>query len=124
MSQKFPYAHIALNVPIDSLFTYKIPEHFSSQIQPGARVIVNFGNKILTGVVVELSDKEPLRKVKDIRDVLDDKPILAEEMISFCRWVSQYYISPIGEVVFLSIPRNINIKSVSYTHLDVYKRQL
>ncbi len=125
MSQKFPYAHIALNVPIDSLFTYKIPEHFSSQIQPGIRVIVNFGNKILTGVVVELSDKEPLRKVKDIRDVLDDKPILAEEMISFCRWVSQYYISPIGEVVFLSIPRNINIKSdIFYQLADNYIEKL
>ena len=125
MSQKSPYAHIALNVPIDSLFTYKIPEHFSSQIQPGVRVIVNFGNKILTGVVLELSDKQPTRKVKDIRDVLDDKPILAAEMISFCRWVSQYYISPIGEVVFLSIPRNINIKSdIFYQLADDYIEKL
>lgn len=111
MSLKFPYAHVALNVPIDSLFTYKIPEHFSSQVAPGIRVVVNFGNKILTGVVIELSDNEPSRKVKEIRDVLDNKPILQEEMISFCKWVSQYYISPIGEVIFLSIPKNINIKS-------------
>ncbi len=57
MSQKLPYAHVAPNVPIDSLFTYRIPGHFSSQIQPGVRVIINFGNKILTGVVIELSDK-------------------------------------------------------------------
>lgn len=125
MSQKLPYSYVALNVPIDSLFTYRIPEHFSSQVQPGVRVIVNFGNKILTGVVIELSDKEPIRKVKDIRDVLDDKPILAEEMISFCKWVSQYYISPIGEVVFLSIPKNINIKSnVFYQLTEVYVEKL
>lgn len=125
MSQKLPYAHVALNIPIDSLFTYKIPEHFAAQISPGVRVIVNFGNKILTGVVIELSDKEPVRKVKDIRDVLDDKPILSEEMISFCKWVSQYYISPIGEVVFLSIPKNINIKSdIFYQLTDDYVEKL
>lgn len=125
MSQKPPYAYVALNVPIDSLFTYRIPEHFTSQIQPGVRVIVNFGNKILTGVVIELSDKEPIRKVKDIRDVLDDKPILAEETISFCKWVSQYYISPIGEVVFLAIPKNINIKSdVFYQLTEDYVEKL
>lgn len=125
MSQKFPYAHVALNVPIDSLFTYKIPSHFSSQIIPGVRVIVNFGNKILTGVVIQLSDNTPLKKVRDIRDVLDDKPILTEEMISFCKWVSQYYISPIGEVVFLGIPKNINIKSdIFYQLADNYIEKL
>ncbi len=111
MNQKFPFANIALNVPIDSLFTYNIPLHFESQIQPGVRVVVNFGNKILTGVVIELTDKTPIKKVRDIRDVLDEKPILADEMILFCKWVSQYYISSIGEVAFLCIPKNINIKS-------------
>ncbi|MBS1516227.1 MAG: primosomal protein N' [Bacteroidetes bacterium] len=111
MSQKQQYAQVALNVPIDSLFTYKIPSHFTSQALPGSRVIVNFGNKILTGVVFELTDKAPVIKVKDIRDVLDEKPILSKQMLSFCKWVSQYYIAPIGEVVFLCIPRNINIKT-------------
>lgn len=117
MSHNIRYANIALNIPIDSLFTYEIPEHFSSQVQKGVRVIVNFGNKILTGVVAELTDNTPLKKVRSIRDVLDDRPILSEEMINFCKWVSHYYISPIGEVIFLCIPKNINIKSDTFYQL-------
>ena len=119
------YANVALNLPIDSLFTYHIPNHYLSDVEIGKRVVINFGNKSLTGVVIELTDKTPLKKVRDIREVLDERPILSTEMISFCKWVSQYYISPIGEVIFLSIPKNINIKSdIFYQLTDDYDERI
>jgi len=122
---KDAYVNIALNLPIDNLFTYKVPEFYKDSIAPGKRVLVSFGKKASTGIILEVTDFTLLKKVKDIGSILDEVPLLTEELIKFCKWISEYYLAPVGEVLFSAIPRNINIKSDFYYFLsDNYRQKL
>ncbi len=112
------YANIALNLPLDTLFTYRIPEYLANSAEPGKRVLVIFGNKAMTGIIVDITDRTPLKKVKDIKEILDERRIIPDELIKFCQWVSEYYLATVGEVLFSSMPRKINIKSDIYYFLN------
>ncbi len=109
MQEKF--ANIAFNIPVSSLFTYSIPDELKPEVSRGIRVLAPFGNKDITGIVVSMSDNTDLTKLKDIKRVLDPVPVLSGEMISFCKWISAYYISPIGEVIFAAVPKGVNVES-------------
>ncbi|MCY7363182.1 MAG: hypothetical protein LH629_14115, partial [Ignavibacteria bacterium] len=51
--------------------------------------------------------------------------IYTDELIEFCKWISGYYISPIGEALFSAIPRKINITSEPFYSLtENYKENL
>src|SRR5205085_6766808 len=41
----------------------------------------------------------------------DAEPVLNDEMLSFCKWISRYYICPIGEVIFSAVPKGILVES-------------
>ena len=109
MQEKF--ANIAFNIPVSSHFTYSIPEELRESVLPGLRVLAPFGNKDITGIVLSVSDKTELTKLKNIKKVLDPVPLLNDEMLSFCKWISAYYIAPIGEVVFAAVPKGVNIET-------------
>lgn len=111
------FLNIALNLPIHNTFTYKASEEHSEQAEPGKRVLVNFGGKTATGIIISLSNSTELKRIKEINSVLDEERILSDELLEFCRWISDYYLAPIGEVLFSSIPKKINIKSDLYFFL-------
>jgi len=119
------FVNIALNLPLDKLFTYKVPEYYINTVEVGKRVVVSFGKKILTGIILEIKDESALKRVKNIKSFLDDERILSDELMKFCKWMSNYYLAPIGEVLFSAVPRNINVKSeVYYLLTDDYKKKL
>jgi primosomal protein N' (replication factor Y) len=105
------YVNIAFNLPIDSLFTYSIPVEYRENLKAGCRVFASFGKRKLTGVVVELVDSTTLKRILPIAETLDIEPVLNEEMMEFCKWISSYYFCPIGEVIFSSIPKSILFES-------------
>lgn len=105
------FANIAFNLPVDSLFTYSIPDHLKNEIKPGSRVLAPFGKRNITGIVTGFTDSSDLKKIKSIGDSLDTKPIISAEMIEFCRWMSKYYFCPIGEVIFSAVPKGIIVES-------------
>lgn len=109
---------------MNKLFTYSVPE-YAENVQPGMRAIVPFGNKVHTGIIAGFTEPENTEKIRDLKIILDKHPVLDEKMLEFSIWLSNYYISPPGEVFFLGIPRNINIKSVEYYSLsDNYKEKI
>ncbi|MGB4850768.1 MAG: primosomal protein N', partial [Ignavibacteria bacterium] len=90
------YLDIALNLPVNSTFTYKAGINTIDYVEKGKRVLVNFGNKSITGIIIDLFSETSLKKVKEIISVLDEERLLTDELIDFCKWISDYYISPIG----------------------------
>ncbi len=72
----------------------------------GTRYRLPFGNGTKTGVLLSSSDAsefDPAR-IKPVQDRLDQEEILGEHMLTLARWMSDYYLQPLGEVVFLCIP--------------------
>lgn len=76
----------------------------------GKRAEVKFGNRRLTGIILKVFETLPENlsfdksKIRPIIRVLDENPILTDELISLARWMSNYYITPIGEILSSMIP--------------------
>ncbi|MCT2409019.1 primosomal protein N' [Chryseobacterium antibioticum] len=113
------YAQIVLPLNLKGSFTYKVPEELMSDIQTGMRVLVPFGGKkIYTGIVFELHDNAPENFVaKEVISILDDKPILPEEQINFWNWLSDYYLSKLGEIYRFAFPSSLKLESETYLKL-------
>ena len=64
------FCDVAVPVPLDATFTYRIPEN-SPEPCVGGRVIVPFREKRLCGIVTELHDREPQFTTRRLSQVLD-----------------------------------------------------
>jgi primosomal protein N' (replication factor Y) (superfamily II helicase) len=93
------YCDVSLPVPLDQSFTYQLPETLRHRVRPGCRVLVPFGSRKLTGIVLKLHDEAPLGTVKEVFRLIDEEPVLEVELISLGRWIAQYYCAPLGEVL-------------------------
>lgn len=114
MHENNTYLHVALPVPIRSVFDYQAPNPNPDSIIPGSRVKVSFGNRELIGIVVSIStdtDTEK-QKIKTIKSALDPEGNLPEELLSLCQWLSSYYMHPIGEVLFAATPPYLRSENV------------
>lgn len=111
-------------LPLDGLFTYAVPASFADRLQVGHRVLVPFGrNKTYVGVVAELHDRKPSGYVvKDILQQLDDSPILLESQLKLWRWISDYYMSPIGEVYKAALPSGLKAEDGYRPKTELYIR--
>jgi primosomal protein N' (replication factor Y) len=113
------YCEVAVPVPLDQLFTYKLDRGISSEA--GARVLVPFRERRLIGIVTELHDRAPAFAAKNVLESLDESgtPALTEELIRLGRWISVYYLAPIGEVFRTMLPLSAEFRrEVLYSITD------
>src|SRR5438270_5069579 len=96
------YCDVAVPVPLDAVFTYSLPVGWS--VAAGNRVIVPFQRQRLVGVVTETHDRVPAVTTKTILQVLDDTPALSLELLQLGKWISEYYLAPIGDVFRSMLP--------------------
>jgi primosomal protein N' (replication factor Y) len=107
------FCDVALPVPLDMVFTYRVPADAAPII--GGRVLVPFRQQRMTGIVVELHDRKPSVQTKSILSVLDTIPVLDGQLLRLGRWISDYYLGPIGEVFRTMLPLNAEFKrSIGY----------
>lgn len=106
MSERsFQFCHVALPVPLDQIFTYKLPAALQIRASIGARVSVPFAGRKLIGVILLLhNDALEEQSAKEVLRLLDDEPVLDDELLRLGRWIADYYCSPIGEVLKGMIP--------------------
>jgi len=98
------YCDVSLPVPLDQAFTYRLLETLQHRVQPGCRVLVPFGARKLTGLVLKLHDSPPAGPLKEVLRLIDEQPVLEPELIDLGRWIAQYYCAPLGEVLRGMIP--------------------
>ena len=102
------YVDVILPLPLEGLFTYSLPDAFRSRVTFGMRVLVPLGkSKTYTAMVARVHDENPSFKVRDIIDVLDSSPMIFAQQGDFWRWISEYYMSPIGEVYKAALPSGL-----------------
>ncbi len=105
------FCDVAVPVPLDATFTYRIPENSPTPCI-GGRVIVPFREKRLSGIVTDLHDREPAFTTRRLSQVLDSAPVLTPELMQLGRWIAQYYIAPIGEVFRTMLPLSAEFRRV------------
>jgi primosomal protein N' (replication factor Y) len=102
------FCDVALPVPLDMAFTYRVPADAAPMV--GGRVLVPFRQQRMTGIVVELHDRKPSVQIKNLITVIDAVPVLDEQLLHLGRWIADYYLSPIGEVLRTMLPLGAEFK--------------
>ncbi|MFC1512895.1 primosomal protein N', partial [Thermodesulfobacteriota bacterium] len=107
------YLEVAVAAPIYQPLTYKLPEHIDpTNLAPGLRLLVPLGNRLVTGYLLAVTDTAPPSgRLKSIADLLDPEPLFPAEMIPFFRWLADYYLHPIGEVIKGALPGGLTTES-------------
>jgi primosomal protein N' (replication factor Y) len=108
------FCDVALPVPLDMVFTYKLHDHVPGI---GTRVLVPFRNERLSGVVTAVHDNPPSMQAKTILQVLDAEPVLDSSLMQLGQWIAQYYLAPIGEVLRTMLPLAAEIKKAKLYHI-------
>ena len=101
------YLRIVISSPLRQHFDYLPPHDCNiAELTPGTRVEVPFGRRHETGVLLSSSNQTdvPKQKLRRATRILDETPMLDEEILSLLQWASQYYHHPIGEVVLNALP--------------------
>jgi len=115
------YVDVILPLPLDSLFTYSVPSPLEAAVERGRRALVPFGcSKTYVALIVTVHSCKPKFKAKDIKQVLDDAPIVNEAQIELWRWISDYYISPIGDVFNAALPAGLKGEEAYHAKTETY----
>ncbi len=97
---------------IADTYTYSIPDSIAC-LEVGTRVLVPLGKKTITGIVYRIHCENPDESVnpdirlRDIIEVLDEQPIVLPSQLSLWRWLADYYLCTIGEVMAAALPARL-----------------
>lgn len=95
---------------IDKTFTYLIPEKLNVQI--GCRCLVPFGRQTLEGFVVAIKDYKPCDyELKEIIALIDDKPVLNNELIELGKYISRKTLCTLTSAYQTMLPTALKAKN-------------
>lgn len=108
------YAEVSVNSPIAQrqTFSYSLPPSLAIEI--GQAVWVPFGDKLLQGIVLELTGQPAVEETKDIAGVIEPCPLLSPYHVQLARWISQYYLSPLFDAVSLMLPPGFERRPLTF----------
>lgn len=107
------YAEVVLPLPLDQPFTYSVPPERAERLCVGMRVLVPFGERMLTGFVVGVRKRKQRGdlKLKAIGEILDESPIFSASLLSFTQKLSRSFFSPWGEILQAAVPPSFILRS-------------
>ena len=99
---------------IDAL-TYKVPQPLKDRLVVGARVVVPLGRRRVTALAIGAETEAPADvRCRDVLSILDEEVIVPPSLIELARWMADYYIAGIGDVLSLAIGRSLTTASRRY----------
>ena len=103
------YANIIVDIShekLDKTFQYRIPEELRESIRPGMQVYIPFGNRKLTGYVVELTEEAEIEesRMKDIVEAVKGSVPIESQLIALAGWMKQNYGGTMNHALKTVIP--------------------
>ncbi len=108
------YAEVCVNSPLGlrQTFSYSLPPGLS--IEVGQAVWVPFGQKLLQGVVIELTAQPAVEETKEITGIIPSVPVLSRDRLELARWLSEHYLSSLYDAVALLLPPGFEQKTRTF----------
>lgn len=109
-SRSVLYVEVAVPLPIDRPFTYRVPSGLEGNAKIGVRALVPFGPRRITGLVTALSDGAALgeRKAKELLAFLDQDPYISPRHLAFLLAAARECLAPAGEMLRAALPRGLS----------------
>ncbi len=107
------YAEVSVNSPVAQrrTFSYTVPSGLN--ITVGQAVWVPFGEKVLQGIVIELTDYPAVEETREISDTIDPYPLLSPAQVALAQWLSERYLSPLFDAVATMLPPGFERRTVT-----------
>jgi len=84
----------------------------------GARVWVPFRKQLRLGIIISKNlAQNPGTSLKSISAIIDEQPLISDDLLNLCVWVGNYYQSPLSEVLPLALPKKYRLGEA--THLPM-----
>lgn len=99
----------------DKLYTYAISPELHSKAKPGCRALVPFGrsNQKKQGMIFSVKDSE-ISGLKNLICVIDDEPVLSEEMLKMCEYMKETVFCTYYDAVGVMLPAGLGYKLINY----------
>ncbi|MBA4159104.1 MAG: primosomal protein N' [Gemmatimonadetes bacterium] len=112
------FVEVALPLPIRTTFTYAVPAELQDRAHPGARVLVPFRQRERIGWIDRVvQTPHESRKIRELHGILDDEPVVAPPLLDLCRWIADYYLAPLGQVLRSALPASLSDSSSEWIEL-------
>ncbi|MDD4298581.1 MAG: primosomal protein N' [Bacilli bacterium] len=118
----------------NQMFTYAVSPELRNKIKKGIRVTVPFGNRKLEGFVMNINEDNVKSDydLKEIINVVDENPVLSEELLDLGEYMSSLYLAPLIHCYQTMLPvalkakknTNINIKKEKYIYLNRSEQEI
>ena len=114
------FADVLLPLPLQGLFTYRIPQEMGSTVTFGMRVVVPFGkSKLYSGLVLKVHETAPQKlNPRYVLDLIDEHPIVSTRQIRLWEWIARYYMCSLGEVMSAALPSALKLASETKIQLN------
>ena len=102
-------AKVAIDLALDRLFTYQVPEEFEKKLTVGQLLSVPFGHRTARGFVLEVSDGEAAGayKLKPIAAIEDEIPFFSPALLDLVKRIASYTASPLESVLKAALPASV-----------------
>ncbi|NQX86340.1 MAG: primosomal protein N' [Flavobacteriaceae bacterium] len=107
------FIDVILPIPLERNFTYAITPAEFEFLEIGMRVAVPFGkSKVYTALVFDKHQNPPvIYEAKEIHQILDDTPIVTIKQLEFWKWIANYYMCTLGDVIRAALPSAFLLES-------------
>jgi primosomal protein N' (replication factor Y) len=118
LAEGLPVARVLVDkglVHLDQFFDYAVPAAMDADAQPGVRVRVRFGARVVKGrreggtlhdgfIVERRTDSDFHGPLAPLAQVLSTEPVLTPPLLALCRQVADRYAGALADVVQLAVP--------------------
>ena len=121
-------AEVALDLKVDKVLEYLIPNSLKDKVLKGVRVKVPLKSKTTSGIVLALKDKSSFKNLKEIEDVILDKVVLPKDLLELAAFMQKYYLASYHKImkslVSTSIRKNVKPKTQVFLSLKKTKQEV
>lgn len=96
---------VAVPLPVPGSFTYVA----EGELPLGTGVIVPFGSREVAGWVLGPGNER--EGLKAVVKVLDEPPAFDAAQLALYRWIADYYLAPLGEVILAATPAQVRVRT-------------
>lgn len=116
------YANVIVDISIDKLdktFQYVVPEELRDEIKVGMQVDIPFGNRTITGYVLELTDvaEYDTDKMKALYGIAAHTVQVESELIELAAWMRTNYGATMNQALKTVLPVKQKMKPVEHKEL-------
>lgn len=103
----------------DREYHYLVPEELRDSLEAGMRVIVPFGkgNRPKEGYVIGFADDSEFEGLKEIKKVVDNKPVLLPSQIDLAAWMKRRYFCTYSQAIRCMLPPGIDVRNLQVVEL-------